>query len=450
MINHYTPLDVAQVLAKHLPRNIISLLDPAVGTGLLLGPVLKRYGKSLKVTGVDVDLDALHAFKTTLPRDIQVDLIHDDFLEWSKKRLKKKEDRFDCVLMNPPFSAKKMHSVQLLSEGNGLDKTRSRSVPVEAAFLYRAIQLLNPRGRLLGIFPSSLISAISTRWLRELALACGSVLYVHELPPFTFKSVEARVYLFIFEKKLQRANILLCNHDLLQPELLRISRSELRTENRLDFSFHKARRWHKEIRSATPALGWVQLDHVASVLRGPIQSPKGATLALHTTDYKNGFWYRPRPSKILTDQSVGIKRGDILVKRVGRNCGATFGFPRGHIGDAVSDCLLIIRPYNIRSSHKILFALRVILANESGKHLIERGTGASYITEEDLNNLIIPLSLANRKPQAFKKYKKAIKNRAYNKMVRLETLIKVSALAVKHRQEVAQETSLIDFSGTSA
>jgi predicted RNA methylase len=425
MIRHYTPIDVAQVLAKHLPRNISSLLEPAVGTGLLLSPILRRLKNKVRVVGVDIDSAALGTLKASIPSTpkVQLELIRADFLKWSSKTSPLTEaDQFDCVLMNPPFSARLADFVKLrvLEDFPDLG-VNSRSVPVEAAFLLRSLVLLRPGGRLLGIFPASLISSISTAWLRNLLLQLGSVLYVHELPRFTFKDVEARVYLFVYEKCSAKSKVLLCNHDLIAPESLTVRRSELGNQYRLDYSFHRSRLLHNTLRAKTPDFGWLQLRDVAAVLRGGVPSPEGPNVAVHTTDYQRGFWRRFSSLALRIDpSSTGLRRGDILVKRVGRDCGRSFGRAVGHIGHAASDCVLVIRPNKVNESTQLMFALRVLLACDLGAALIERGTGAPYLTDRDLRELYIPFRIADSFAGQYKHYKEAIRKHRFDAMKNIE------------------------------
>jgi N-6 DNA methylase len=432
MINHYTPVDVARVLAKHLPRNVSTLLEPAIGTGLLLEPILDRLSSSTRIVGVDIDSKALELVRSSISTRHKgpLELIRANFFTWAKTNTTSPVRReFDCVLMNPPFLARRERFVRLRLSDDFPSATVGgfRSMPVEAAFLARGIGVLRPRGRLLGIFPASLVSGYSTAWLRDLVLDCGAVLYVHELPRFTFKDVEARIYLFVFEKMAARRTILLCNHDLATPEVLMVRRSDLSARSRFDFAFHKARQWQESFRTSTLNLKWRPLKDAASIVRGAVPSPGGRTFALHTTDYRNGFWQKRLSAKLIRDFSeAGIRKGDILVKRVGRNCANSFGRAVGHVGSAVSDCVLIVRPKNVNESTKVLFALRFLLSCDFGAALIEHGSGASYLTEADLKELLVPLNLAERNVVAFQKYKKAVELRQFSEMQRTESSLQLA------------------------
>ena len=58
---YYTPFEVAQVIGKHLPNTVNSIIEPAVGCGLLLEPLMAKLKESkTHLTCVDVDGVALH------------------------------------------------------------------------------------------------------------------------------------------------------------------------------------------------------------------------------------------------------------------------------------------------------------------------------------------------------------------------------------------------------
>src|SRR5438105_2397712 len=109
MISHYTPIDVAYALAKHAPKKLSSLLEPAVGTGILLQPFEKLCERSLdRIVCVDTDQKALNQVKATFGSVAKsFEAICTDFLQWSELRHQTNPpELFDCVLMNPPFAGR--------------------------------------------------------------------------------------------------------------------------------------------------------------------------------------------------------------------------------------------------------------------------------------------------------------------------------------------------------
>ncbi|MDT7543141.1 MAG: hypothetical protein QOE33_3045 [Acidobacteriota bacterium] len=437
MRTYYTPINVAQVLARHVPKNLSRILEPAAGTGTLLEPLAERLrGATKRVVCVDVNNEALERVKSRLGPIIgnRLKVVCSDFLEWSSPtRILKNEQLFDCILMNPPFAGRRENYVsinwaaELPGIGEGI-----HSVPTEVAFVLRSIRLLRPKGRLLAVVPSSLVSSLSTVWVRNYLLLSGAIRYVHELPRYTFKGLGSRVYLFVYEKAGRKQPLLLSNHDLDEPESIRVREAALTPELRFDYGFHAALRQYKELIGCSKHLGWDELRAVADIYRGIIQSPNGARKALHTYDFNNGFWHLAnRKIRIQKDKTErGIKRGDLLMKRVGRICSSSAGKIIGHIGCASSDCLLIIRPNDVAMSLRLLFALRIILGFDFGAQLVERGTGAPYITEKSMLDLVIPLKLANIYHRQYSAYHEAIIRRNFDAMLDIEK--RVRYLLIRH------------------
>jgi tRNA1(Val) A37 N6-methylase TrmN6 len=388
---HDTPEDVAWALARHAPRRFGTILDPSVGTGALLRPLLGAIARNdACVTCVDSDSDALEQVRQTLgglPRR-NVSIVEADFLSWSNKIRR----RFDCIVMNPPFAGRREDLYRLEAIEDGL--VRTRFVSIEAAFVHKALDLLVDYGRLLTVLPCSVVMAESAQWLRDRVFRLGAVRFVHELPPRTFSGVESRMYLCVFEKTSRQKRVMLLNHDLEDPERVSVSLTNKGAKTRLDFGYHRSYQ-RLELAKQVTRYGWQPLRDIVDIFRGDIGSPIGPEQVVHTTDYADGFWWKGKRhnESVFNDPEKRIRSGDILLKRVGRNCYLTVGRPVGLKGMSCSDCVLILRPKNRTNSAAILLALRVLGATGWTKALLERGTGASYVSHESLLDLQIPTRL---------------------------------------------------------
>jgi tRNA1(Val) A37 N6-methylase TrmN6 len=430
MSHYYTPLDVARALVRHAPKKLSALLEPAVGTGDLLEPLKHRLQSSSKIVCIDKDSHALSKLKTEYAAlwKNKLEIICADFLNWSPANPdSKKGEGFDCVLMNPPFDGKRGNFVELncpvaLPEGGEV----IRRVPIEVAFVLKAVRLLRPGGRLLAVVPSSVVASLSTTWLREYLLQVGAVKYVHELPHFTFEDLGARVYLFVFEKQERQRSLILLNHDLAEPEKFRIRRADLSPDFRFDYGFYNAQRWFEELKEKKKRLRWLPINEVAEVLRGNVESPEGARRAIHTTNYKEGFWVAGARRKQLKRGNTHrqVRRHDLIMKRVGRDCSKTLGSVTDACGYATSDCVVIIRPLKSSNKLKLLFAIRTILGAGVGTALLERGTGAPYLTVAELPDLQIPMNLADVYHQTFSEYKLAVTARKFSEMLAIEEKVR--------------------------
>ena len=384
--NHVTPPEIARALARHAPKSVTRVLDPAVGDGSLLLPLLDRVCHSrCEVTAVDIDPAAILSASVHLSHPVAVrELVCSDFLEWARRN--PCGNQFDCVVANPPFAGRRSDWVGVtLSRPWVENETDPALCPVEVAFIIACVHALQPGGRLLAIVPSSIVASSRCAWLRRGLFAQGAIRLVHELPRCTFPGVESRFYFLVFDKSVRTREFVLCNHDLHHPDRLVMRRSRLDFQLRLDHSFHDSTsNYFRHLEKQQ--LGWRRLCDVASLHRGSVRTPDNWPSAIHTSHYRSGFW-GPSQCQALdggAKQAPTIQRGDLLIKRVGRNCSQSLGSAVGITTRTCSDCVLIVRPFAPSKSTQLLFALRCLLNARWARPLVERGTGASYLSRDSL------------------------------------------------------------------
>lgn len=393
-----TPPDVARALARFVPRKAKLLLDPAVGLGALVRPIAERL-KTFTLVCVDTDPKRLSDARNVLQHVGDARFICADFLKWCLRG--KNRQAFDCIVMNPPFLAKKVHFVSLRIGGRS---GNVRRVPIEFAFVYNSVGLLKPRGRLLAIVPPSVVSGEAGKWIRKYLMDSGRVKVVHELSPRTFIGIDGPMYLLVFEKTSRQVSIRLRNHRLVKPDELFLRKKCCYIEDRFDYSFHDANRWLEKIK-AIKECDWHRLGDISDCWRGEVASPTMRRDVLHTTNFNNitvlpqrdGLsWIRP------------AEKGDLLVRRVGRGCARSFKLNHLPLPMPCSDCVIIIRPLRDVSNLSLLFALRAMMTSAQGQALVEKGLGAKYLAIGPLRNLQIPLGLSAIFPQEFASFQRSI------------------------------------------
>jgi hypothetical protein len=269
-------------------------------------------------------------------------------------------------------------------------------------------------GRMIGLFPAGLISGYSYQWLRAELEKIGTIELIHELPERTFHAADVRTYMVIFDKCRSCRPLRLLNHSLKHPEQLVIHSGH----DRLDFSYHEATR-NLRCLQAKSSLEWIHLRDVASILRGNIATPSKRP-AIHTTDYADGFWNLPKPHSVKLSPSVA-KPSDILVRRVARNCATTFGLLRCRRSSSATDCVLIIRPAKGADRESLLFSLRVFFGWKWARAFIEKGAGASFISQRALRAVLIPANLHMIAKSGFLRYQKALKKKDFDEMQNIES-----------------------------
>jgi hypothetical protein len=430
MERHSTPFDVASVLLRRIPENIRRILEPSVGTGDLLAPITEQLRRrSKEVVCVDSDGTALRTLRNTLGKQLGKSLItiKSDFLKWANHPSKLHEP-FDCIVMNPPFLGRPADFEPISPVAFPVAAVKhnvTRRAPTELAFVAKALALLKRNGRLLAILPASLISSERTLWFRQRLLEQGAFLYVHELPRNTFKHVEARIYLCVYKKGAHQRQTLLCNHRLQRPDAVRVTAKELSVHTRFDFSFHEARRSYESTVAKTPKLAWHSIASIAFIQRGDERSPIRRKATIHTSNFSDGFW----SSRLLfkgNASAMGLLRSDIVIKRVGRHCALSAGLYQGVNGRPFSDCLFRIHSWDAGTTIALLLGIRVAFGSHCGRHLLEQGTAAAYITEDSLGRFRIPLDLALRYPIHFGRYERALRIRSLESMLSVEHALRNS------------------------
>ena len=440
MTRHYTPDSVAEALARHAPRGMRTVLDPSVGTGTLLGPILRRSGMGrVRVTAIDIDGVAICTARDELGpiADRRSEFVRDDFLTWAAGTGNRR--RYDCVVMNPPFAARKERWVTVAAPVLGARGER-KHLPLESAFVVTGLSLLKEGGRLLAILPSSVIASDGQERLRRAMLESGAIPYVHELPHRTFEGVESRFYLLVYVKGGTGIAIDLRNHDLTEPESLRVRKSQLSASARFDYGYNRARLLHQKM-CALAQYDWHPLSSLVEIVRGAVPSGEERRGTLDTHAFRNGTWYCPvvpRRKRVLCDPRL-LQKADVVLKRVGRHCSQSCGRVRRGVGAPVSECLLMLRPRHHGTTLRLLFALRSVLGAQGMAPLVERGCGASYITEQDLRKLMVPWAAHVVFERLFRAYETASRNCSHTRMRCIEKQVGATLLAGLGGRKVSEE-----------
>lgn len=408
-----TPDGVASCLARWVPSTATSILEPSVGRGALLKPLVRRLqAQRAVVTCVDTTVQALQAARALLASRVAVRSFHGDFLSICRGPAFR-TNQFDCVLMNPPFVGR---PERLRTVPDCL-----KPLPVEAAFLLECVRLTRPGGRVLAVLPSSVVSGASCLQVREQLTRHGDVLNVHELPLSIFAGIEGRIFLLVYQKSKTSSKVVLCNHRLRCPDRLVVPQALSGHLLRWDYAFHRALE-RVSIARAKAKLTWVRLDRSASIVRGSLPGAvaKGG-LGLHTVNASPFLWRAPRSSSGHRSHKDRVTHvGDILLPRVMRRCTELAGMapPGTH---RFSDCVLRIRPTGEVDGLQFLFSLRLLLSCGAG--LLQRGVGASYVSVRQLASLEMPIDAARVFASAFQKYSAAAKDCDWDSMLKIESRV---------------------------
>lgn len=408
---HYTPQHLIPKIKQHLPKKFANVLEPAVGDGALLEAISKSCVEKRNLLAFDISAQAIASIGEKLEgRFDSLSIRKRCFIDWySNEGL---ESRFDLILTNPPFSAKR---------GTWID-FEGRKVPIEIAFIKSCVNLLNDNGTLIAILPKSIVSGSQqcSVNIREYLFLNLDIKYCYELTEYEFPTIEGQFYLLIAQKRKQSGCVSVRSFE--KQELF-LSVSDLRScLYRIDFSYFYSRVvMQKACSNQLYQEGC--LGHVSTIFRGSIEPPYNKTSIIHSTAYCSS-WNVSTPTIFnKNDQKIYATNGDILVKRVGRGCLKSFGALSIKRKQLVSDCVLIIRPNKGIDAFCLLFSLRILYSLGVGTSYLQRGTGAKYITSDDLSKAPIILNLSKIYSSEFLAWRSFEKEKNIKCMEQIESAI---------------------------
>lgn len=425
MKRYDTPHKIAQILSEYSPKKITSLLEPAVGKGQLLEPILFPYRSSIRnVHCVDIDSDVLLHVNNKfdcLYRD-KLKVFNENFLDWCVERT----DRYDCIVMNPPFAGKKNDLIKITHKQQSIFAKQYKYVSIEIAFIVKACELLKSSGIILAVVPQSVVASLSCSWLRKYLLMNGEIKYVHELPEKYFDGFDSKVYLLVYKKLSNKSDISLISSDLNKQNKIVINKSNISSNYRLDYSYYSHNSLLESCYFEKTILQLDELKKFCNIYRSNKTTGLEKRFLLHTTNYRYGFWdvtnakcHKSSKDEKFSDLTL-VSSNDIVVKRVGRNCSSTFSILFAEKAVYCTDCVLVIRPHNKAFILDLLFSIRAIYASSIGSGVLERGNGARYLTKVDLESLVICINLSSVFKDQFKRYQIAVNHRNFKDMISIE------------------------------
>lgn len=140
----YTKPSVVRQIVDSLPnfsdKKTLRILEPSVGSGCFVFPLIKKYGGSHKVVidVFDINKDALKVLQSILTvsgfeKKVKINFFNEDFL------LEKINSRYDLVVGNPPFGKITKSKISMESYTNNSRNKKTKNIYV--FFLEKAIDL---------------------------------------------------------------------------------------------------------------------------------------------------------------------------------------------------------------------------------------------------------------------------------------------------------------------
>ena len=398
---HPTPTFVANALKKHLPKNPNKILEPAAGEGALLTILPKSLQASPDLTIIDIDSDKCKVLRSLFQKSRTIQA---DFIQWA---IQNPHESFDLIITNPPFSGKPENWIKLLDE----------KAPIEVIFLKLAIERLSNDGTLIAIVPDSI--ARSMRWasVREEIHKTCVVTFSYQLPEKCFDSIEGAFYLVVIKKSTRTKKTKLINFTNKTNYLIISSKKMQENRFRMDYEYYAANESYLKLLERISG-DLVRYENVfKNATRGSIRSGYKEPKVIHTSSFNN-LYYGDKPFS--QEHYVSNPASYcIAVKRVSRNSHLTFGLLLKSDKSRCSDCIVYFDS-EFHNPLELLFFLRVVYANQNGRAMLLKGTGAKYISVEELRSLTY-YKIQSLNPSLFAEYISSYIGGQYAYCLELET-----------------------------
>lgn len=350
---YYTPPKIAIALIGELPAiEPQKVVDICCGSCNLIFAARNKWPEA-KLYGVDITEQIFSEdviFERKDGRQFAIEHSHE----------------FPLVVANPPFFTvehKKQFPGLFVNEFKDTHTSR-----LEIEMFIANLRLLQPKGILLIIVPSSLVEAETYKEIREIVANNYYVEAIIKLDESTFGSSKINSYALIIHNESQG------NRD---------ARFGYSTDNVISYATTIN---YENLAAGDWGLNIIKSDGPAlDIKRGNISSASFITRGqpiLHTAKYRRNW----RPSRRYISRKIAptvfAESGDIIVSRIGKSAGQWCVYEGERI--AISDCL-----YRIKDPDLSIF--RIIEGKSFDRNL--KGVATRYITIADFCSWIKLLSL---------------------------------------------------------
>lgn len=337
----YTPVELAEKLVGFVSEeNINSVCDFCVGDGELLRAAQKKWVNAI-FYGTDLSEDAINKVIDNHPNWW---IRYCNFIDEESRNtceLLLNNNRFDLVLLNPPFSCKAscFHKVTL----NGL----VLNVSTAMKFIIESINYLSQNGALYAIVPSSIIYSQKDKVALRILVNDYKFKVLYEPTKQYFQKCDPSIAIISINS---RYNTSIIQH---VPKL------------KIDkpcFTFLR---------------GNVPMNIAKTSLSGMYN-------LVHTTNIRNNSLHSLNIS--ITKESSTVSGPAVLIPRVGQPNINKVCFINADETYVLSDCVIAIQTESEEAANLLKEA---IIQDEINFYNLYKGTGASYLTIERLKNYLM-------------------------------------------------------------
>jgi predicted RNA methylase len=426
---HFTPIEICELMMKKIPIADAGLVvDLAVGKGELLWYAKQKW-PTCWVMGFDIDQELVDHCKSRFGRHGTfrcVDILRANLPDIRDMLASNPHSRtVNLALSNPPFGTTEAEILDpglldTLSMHNLVwtDGTGGYQVHTEAAFFVRNLELVGDGGYVAILLPESVISGVKTESFRRFLLTHTQVHLVLSLPINSFDSSEARISLIVAQKTAvdarqgAKTHLGTVNGNVESIQTVTVNQQELLS--RMDPGYHHMMIQLKNVANSFRPLG----RYLDSCARGyGFYGDERSLLTrdtdlgyIHSIDIRD-FVIRKSPQRLTVSRKLGrqhqralIKKGDVLLVRVGKGCVGRCAIVTWLTNAFASDCVYVLSSKQVDSYYLCLY-----LNTSFAKKYFDactRGVCSRYITKADL--MAMPLYLPEQK--VVRRLSKAFKN----------------------------------------
>lgn len=427
---HFTPSEICELMMKKIPIADTGLVvDLAVGKGELLWYAKQKW-PTCWVMGLDIDQELVDHCKSRFGwygTFRCVDVLRVNLPDIRDMLASNPHSRtVNLALSNPPFGiteAEKLDPDLLgtLSIHNLVwtDGTGGYQVHTEAAFFVRNLELVGDGGYVAILMPEGVISGVKTESFRRFLLTHTHVCLVLSLPINSFDSSEARISLIVAQKTAVDARqgaktqlgTLNCNAESIQT--VTVNQQELLS--RMDPGYHHIMIRLKNVANSFRPLG----RYLDSCARGygfygderSLLTRDADLEYIHSIDIRDFVIRRKSPQRLMVSRKISkqhqralIRKGDVLLVRVGKGCVGRCAIVTWLTNAFASDCVYVLGSKQVDSYYLCLYLNTPFAKNYF--NACTRGVCSRYLTKADL--MAMPLYLPEQK--VVRRMSKAFKN----------------------------------------
>lgn len=426
---HFTPSEICELVMRKIPTGDVGLVfDLAVGKGELLWHA-KQNWSNCSVMGFDIDQELIAHCKARFDGNgifRCVDILRTKLSDMHDILGSNPQSRtINLALGNPPFGTTKAVNLapdllETLSMHNLVwgDATNGYQVHIETAFFVRNYELVGDGDFIAILMPEGMVSGVKTEPFRRFLLTNTRLHLILSLPLNSFGSSEARISLVIAQKsvvdarqvaKTQLGN---ANGNIESIETMTVNQEELLS--RMDLGYHQMMVQLKKVATSFRPLG----RYLDSCARGHGFYGDERSLLIRNSDLEyihsidiRDFVIRESPQRLMCTRKLGrqhtralIKKGDVLLVRVGKGCVGRCAIATSLTNAFASDCVYVLSSKQVDSYYLCLY----LNTSFAKKYFVActRGVCSRYLTKADLMDM--PLYLPEQK--VVRRLSKAFKN----------------------------------------